>query len=69
MDILCIASMFSLFSCESHNMHNFFLPEIISLFSATLQCAFIILLQVFMILNTEQLFNFLQQSRYPNIYM
>lgn len=24
MDILCIASMFSLFSCESHNMHNFF---------------------------------------------
>lgn len=46
----------------------FFLPEIISLFSATLQCAFIILLQVFMILNTEQLFNFLQQSRYPNIY-
>lgn len=46
----------------------FFLPEIISLFSATLQCAFIIFLQVFMILNTEQLFNFLQQSRYPNIY-
>lgn len=47
----------------------FFLPEIISLFSATLQCAFIIFLQVFMILITEQLFNFLQQSRYPNIYM
>lgn len=46
----------------------FFLPEIISLFSATLQCAFIIFLQVFMILITEQLFNFLQQSRYPNIY-
>lgn len=46
----------------------FFLPEIISLFSATLQCAFIIFLQVFMILITKQLFNFLQQSRYPNIY-